>query len=220
MAPRYDRTRILSEAARARARGRRRKAIELYRRVLLVEPANVEIHVKVAPLLAQSGEGFDAWQSYRCAARAYLEDGHFEKALAVYHEAAEVLPRELEPWLAIAEVERERQRPKDAVRALLDGRVKLRRRRYRPQAICLLRGVQAIEPWQPEVVLDLAKLLARSRQTYEASALLRELAPRVGGRMLRRVRAAQWRREPTLAHTWLWIRALTGGPSSASEARA
>jgi tetratricopeptide (TPR) repeat protein len=220
MAPKYDRTRILAAATRARARGRRRKAIALYRWVLAAEPGNVELHAKLAPLLARTQQPFDAWQSYCRAGRAYLDEGKIERALAVYREAAGLLPRVLEPWLAIAELEQERGRPKDAIVALLDGRRHLRGGHQRAEAICLLRRVQAVEPWTFGVVLDLARLLARSRQIHEASMLLQELASRSRGRELRRVRAAQWRLEPTLGHTWLWIRSLAGGTGSTRAARA
>ena len=50
--PRYDRARILEEAARARARNKRWRAIELYRWILAVEPNNADLHAKLAPLLA------------------------------------------------------------------------------------------------------------------------------------------------------------------------
>jgi hypothetical protein len=56
----YDRTRILEEAARARARRKRARAIELYRWVLAIEPQNALLHAKLAPLLAEAGEHFDA----------------------------------------------------------------------------------------------------------------------------------------------------------------
>ena len=48
----YDRSRILDEAAHARAKKRRKKAIALYRRVLAVERHNAELHAKIAPLLS------------------------------------------------------------------------------------------------------------------------------------------------------------------------
>ena len=40
----YDRARLLSKAEQARRRGRAAKAIELYRRVLAVEPDNADLH--------------------------------------------------------------------------------------------------------------------------------------------------------------------------------
>ena len=65
----YDRARILAGAERARRRGRVARAVALYRRVLAQEPENADLHRKLAPLLAATGQRFDAWQSFRVAAR-------------------------------------------------------------------------------------------------------------------------------------------------------
>ena len=69
----YDRQRILEEAARERARNRRRRAIALYRSVLAVERTSADLHAKLAPLLAETGQSFDAWQSYRAVANDALQ---------------------------------------------------------------------------------------------------------------------------------------------------
>ena len=63
----YDRNRLLTDAARARKKGRRAKAIALYREVLAVEPENAEIHRRVAPLLAETKQPEAAWE---CSQRA------------------------------------------------------------------------------------------------------------------------------------------------------
>ena len=63
-------------------------------------------------------------------------------------------------------------------------------------------------------MLPLARLLAKNRQKYEALLLLDQLSSRVTGVELRRVRSAQWRMLPSLAHTWLWFRAAMGDGSS------
>ncbi len=216
----YDRTRVLKAAARARAKRRRKKAIALYRWVLAVEPGNAEIHGKLAPLLARRGQTFDAWVSYRRAARGLAREGLTEKALGIYREAASYLPRQLETWLAIFELERQRGRDADAREALLEGRRRFRGRRYRPQAIYLLRRMRSINAWELETVLDLSRLLGKTSQRREAEMLLREMGSRCRGRELRRVRTAQWRMRPFIANTWLWLHAMfqTGGRSSPARA--
>ncbi len=216
----YDKTRVLKAAARARAKRRRKKAITLYRWVLAVEPGNAEIHGKLAPLLARTGQTFDAWVSYRRAARGLAREGLTEKALGIYREAASYLPRQLETWLAIFELERQRGRDADAREALRKGRRGFRRRRYRPQAIYLLRRMRSVEPWELETVLDLARLLSKTGQRREAAMLLQEMGSRCRGRDLRRVRTAHWKMSPSIANTWFWLHAMfqTGGGSSAARA--
>jgi tetratricopeptide (TPR) repeat protein len=203
----YDRNRILAAAGRASARGRRRRAIALYRRLLSVETNNAEIHRRLAPLLARSGQHFDAWQSFRVAACDLIRQKRAEQALASYREAARCLPQKVEAWQATSTLERQLGRKQDAFQTLLEGRRAFKGRRQRAEAIAMLRAAREIEPWNPDVVRDLARLLARSDQAPEALAMLDQLAQASAGRELRRLRGAQWRIARTLSHTWLWLQA-------------
>ena len=56
----YDRARVLKKASAARKRGKRKKAIELYRQVLADEPENVDLLRKLAPLFAESRQEEEA----------------------------------------------------------------------------------------------------------------------------------------------------------------
>jgi tetratricopeptide (TPR) repeat protein len=204
----YDRTRILEEAARARARRKGSRAIALYRWVLSLEPQNATLHAKLAPLLAEAGENFEAWVSFRTAARACLREGLADKALAIYQEAALYVPHEHQAWQAVAQLQRKRGRNREALETLLDGSRRFRSRWLRPYAIYLLRRAREIDPWDFECVLELAGLLTASRQRHEARLLLDELTERAAGHRLRDVRAAQLRLDPGLRSAWLWLRAL------------
>ena len=95
-----------------------------------------------------------------------------------------------------------------AFETLLDGRTHFRHPRSRAQAVALLARARAIEPWDPEIVLDLAKLYARGDQTEAALDLLAAVAQRVHGPTLRRVRAQQWRITLSMRYALLWCRAL------------
>jgi len=203
---RYDRKRLLDSAARALAKGRIQKAVELYRWVLSVEPHNTQLHQKIAPLLARTGQCFDAWTSFHAAARGHLRDKDFDKALAVYRVAARHLPHRIEAWQCIARLASQRGRSADAVEALLEGRRHFRFHSQRQEAVALLRRAHELAPERPEIALDLARMLARTRQQGEAYMLLEGLASRSRGRTLRSVRGTQWRIWPTLRHTWWWIR--------------
>jgi tetratricopeptide (TPR) repeat protein len=218
----YDRTRILEAAGRARAKKRRAQAIELYRRVLAREPSNGELHARLAPLLAETGQHFDAWWSYKAVARACLRAGQGDRALATYREATLYLPREVEAWHAVARLQHKAGRSREAVETLLEGSRNLRTRWLRPQAIYLLRHARDLDNWNFEVVLELARLLASCEQTHEARLLLAGLALRVGGPQLRRVRAAELRVSPGPRTLWRWLREClrpaAGAPAEAEEA--
>jgi len=205
--PRYDRRATLDEATREERRGRPKRAIALYRRVLAVEPGNVELHSRLAPLLAETGQSFDAWLSFRTVARAHMRRKALDQALAVWRRAAAALPDRVETWLAVARLERRLGREQRAVDALLAGRRRLHRRRQRSEAIHLLCEARQVRPWDADLVIDLAELLSASKRRPEAEDLLDALAGRTGGAMRRRVRAVQWRIAPSLSRAWLWLRA-------------
>jgi tetratricopeptide (TPR) repeat protein len=202
----YDRKRILEEAERMRAKGRSRRAIALYRRVLAAEPRNIDLHYKIAPLLAKTGQRFDAWRSFQQAASACASNGQNDKALSIYREAARLLRHQFEAWMAVARLELRLGDKRRARESLLEGRRQMKGRGRRAEAIALLRAAREMEAWHPDTVLALAALLGKSRQGDEARWLLDELAERVQGRALARVRARQWRMEPSLRHSWYWIR--------------
>ncbi len=179
----------------------------LYRRVLALEPANADLHARVAPLLAETRQRFDAWISFRTAARAYQKQGRSERALATYREAARHLPREPEVWKATARLHRREGRPHEAVEVLLEGSRRFRGRRRRPQAIALLRCVREIEPWHVPATTQLARTLASAGRKAEAAALLSDLAANLRSHAdMACVRFAQWRIHPSLIHTWRWQR--------------
>ncbi len=211
--PDYDRVRILDAADRARRKGRRRRAARLYRQVLAVEPLNAEIHARVAPLLAATGRGFDAWRSYRRAIEHLVQQKQLDAAAVIARDATRTLSGRIEPWEKLVQIESGRGRNASAFEALCDGRRAMRGRRRRPEAITLLKQARRIEPWNVRVVVDLARLLYRTDQADEAVRLLDELAERSEEAAdLRRARWAQWRLEPSLLHTWRWIAAWLTRP--------
>jgi tetratricopeptide (TPR) repeat protein len=207
---RYDRSRLLADAASAQRRGKLRKATALYREVLAAEPGNVDLERKLAPLLARTKQRAEAWASYRRAAQGLAQHGFLDRAIGVYREAAEHLPRQCELWLALAELELKRGRRADAVEALASGARGLRARAERSQAIRLLERAHELDPAAFEVSFELAGRLARAgkRERERALQLLEDLAAKRNGRMLRRVRGRQLYLAPGPSTAWRWLRAL------------
>ncbi len=204
----YDRDRILQEAARARGAGKNQRAVDLYRRVLAVEPANPDLHAKIAPLLAATQQGFEAWTSYRTAARAFVSNGELERGRALFAEATRWLPREPETWVELAHLLRQQGEAREAKQTLLEGSRYFGATFLRPCGIYLLRRAREIDPADIDVQLELAILLARARQREEARALVADAEARAVGPELVRVRAARFRVSPGPWSAWLWYRAL------------
>jgi tetratricopeptide (TPR) repeat protein len=215
----YDRLRILADAARAQRKGRRRKAIALYRQVLEFEPENPDLHRKLAPLLARTRQPAEAWASYRRAVDGLVRLGFVDRAAGVYREAAGFLPREDELWLGLAGLELKRGRRADALQALRAGRRQLRSRRDRQRAIRLLARARQLAPACFETGFDLAGLLASTGQRGRSIALLDELAAGASGKELRRVRARQLRISPGPGAAWRWLASLAGRSAPGARRR-
>jgi tetratricopeptide (TPR) repeat protein len=197
-------------AARRRGRRQRRKAIGLYREVLAREPDNLQLHRKLAALLAREGQVEEAWSRYRRAADALTRRGFIPQAIGVCREAVAALPREAAAWRTLAELELARDRKADALRALLDGRRRFRSRAQRPQAMELLWAAVRVDPGQLAASLDLARLLTRSGDRARALELL-DLTCAARPDRVRRLRAAQLRIAPGWKTLGRWLRALLAG---------
>jgi tetratricopeptide (TPR) repeat protein len=199
---------LLADANRARHRRQDRRAIGLYRRILLEDPRHLEAALRVAPLLAGQGEAFEAWQLYRMAASELHRARRMDACLAVLRDACRCVPHEYDVWRLRAELEQKLGREMDAYDTLLEGAQHFDRPHTAMQAIALLTRARAIEPRDPEVAIDLARFYVRTGMIESALALLAALAPCVQGRVLRRVRGLQWRVTLSFYHAWRWLAAL------------
>jgi tetratricopeptide (TPR) repeat protein len=206
----YDRTRLLAEAAQARAKGKTKKAVALLETVLAQEPANPELHRRIAPMFAAAHRMSDAWTSYRIAVSNLVRAGFLDQAVGVLREAAGNLGRERAVWEQLADAEQQRGRPIDAHRALLEGRDRFRARRDRPEAIKLLLRARRLAPAHFEANFDLAGLLCRSGARAPGARILAELAARATGSQLRRTRRRQLVLSPTPGAFWRFLRSLVG----------
>ena len=207
---------LLTEAHRARSRGRSRAAIRLYKRILIENPHNFEVALRVAPMLAVAGEGFEAWQLYRRVAREYAREKRWNHCLGVYREACRFVPHEFDAWRLCAELQLKLDRAEGAFETLVEGRMHFGGPNTRAQAIALLSRARAIEPWDDDLLLDLAQLYSSNDQPDVSLELLGTLACRTRGRTLRRVRFLQWRITFSLRDLALWLRAgISRGDSPA-----
>ena len=206
----FDRTEELARADRARARGRRARAIAGYRRVLEAQPQDLAVHAKVAPLLAAAGDRAAALASFVTASEGQLRAGFPDRALSLLAQAARHFPDEETLWPEIARLHLQRGRRADALEALTAGGWDLLRARELALAERLFRLALEIEPHDADATALLARTLARARRKAEAVRLLEELSQRVRGRRLAAVRWLALRIAPTPGNGWRWIRALLG----------
>lgn len=199
---RFDRAELLAAAERARLRGRRRKAVALYRQVLAAHPADLVVHGRVAPLLAADGQRDAALASFRQAAAGHERAGFADRALSVLLQATARYPDEEQLWDEMARLHLFRGRRADAAAALTRGGAALLGRRALGPAERMLGRARGIEPWHPEASLLLARVLRRAGRAPEALELLDALAARTGGRARSRARRLAFRFSPTPRRLW------------------
>lgn len=207
----YQRSAVLEAAARARASGNVKKAIAEYQKVIANEPDNTDVHGKLAPLLAESGQFKPAWKSFELSAEGFRKKGFVDRAISVYMQAAEAMPGLVEVWERVAAMHLERRRRADAVKALLRGRSFFKTAEYRPQAIRLLGRVRDVEPMHYDATRDLAGLLGKDKRAAEAVGLLEALGRHHKGAALRRIRGQVFWLHPGPRRAWEWVRALFVG---------
>ncbi|MCY1079667.1 tetratricopeptide repeat protein [Archangium lansingense] len=205
------RSEIITEADVARSKGKLKKAIAGYRKALEMEPKDPAVHVKLAPLLARVNEAEASLQSFRTAAQGHLDKGFADKALAVYTQAAETFPTQVNLWQQVAQMNLAKGRRADAVKMFLRGRLLLRGKDERREAIALLKEALALEPTLFDPRLDLALLLSRQYLPAEAMALLDPMVKELKGAQLRQVRWTMFRVSPSLGALWRWLRNAPAG---------
>lgn len=203
----YDREQCLKAASKAVDRGKFKKAIFEYMRVLDAYPEDHAVHLKLAPLLAKTKRLEESWNSFKIAANGYSSTGFSQKAIGVYSHAAQFMPKNPEVWEAIFYIYIQQDKKADAVQILYKGHRHFREKPYRETAIKFLRKAFSIEPWNFEVTFELARLVKKV-DIVEALGLLEGLAGRVKGTRLAKVRAAIFFMQPGLSTGWRWLKTV------------
>lgn len=201
----YDRESCLEAAAREHSRGRISKAAAHYKRALEADPEDHFVHAKVAPLLAKMQRFEEAWESFRIAASRYFAIGFSQKAIGIYSQAAKFMPRNPDVWESMAYVYVQQGKKADAVATLYKGHAFFTQGASKDKAVIMLRRAFALDPWNPEVTLALARLIKKT-DPVEAIGLLEGLSMRVKGKELRQVHAALFRTQPGFAMAWRWLK--------------
>ena len=207
----FDRNELIAAADRARARGRTKKAIAGYRKVLEVAPGDATVHARLAPLLARTGRKEEALASFRIAAAAQIKAGFTDRGVSLLVQAVDAFPGEYALWDEITRLHLQRGRRADALAVLVGGGRRLLHARELAVGGRVLRRALEIEPWHPRATTLLARILARSGRKGEALDLLDGLDPRTRGALRRRVRWLAFRISLSPRRLWRALRATLGG---------
>lgn len=206
----YNRTNVMARANEARSKGRRKKAIGLYREVLEQDPEDADALTRLAPLLAESGDEDGAWRAFMAAAAAHEAKGFRDRAAGIWKQVTEALPNRREGWEALAELNLTRERQRDAVVVLVEGSKNFTKGEDREIAVDLLSRAQEIEPWHWSVCWPLGRLLIQVDRVNHARQLFGAFVTHVTGSKARKVRWQLFRLDPGFGSFIRWVKALFG----------
>jgi tetratricopeptide (TPR) repeat protein len=204
--PQLNRSDVLAAADKLRVKGKYKKAVVEYRKLVAQDPADADVHAKMAPLLIKLGEGQEALKSYRAAADVYLQRGFADRAIAMYSQAAAAFPKESSAWERVGRLHFERGRKAEGVKALLTGAAAQIKAKQRPEAEKLLRQALSYEPLHIDANVALCRVLKGSGKKDEARHMLAALAQGIRGPALKKVRAAEFKLFPGFGTFFRWLR--------------
>lgn len=197
---------LIAAGDRARVKGKTKKAIAEYRRVLEGNPDDFEVHGKLAPLLAATKRPKEAVESFRKCAEGHAQRGFADRAIAVYVQAATMFPKQIELWEKAARLHYERGRRADAVKILWQGSKHFRKKTRLAQAAAMLESAASIDPQNVALALDLSGVLKKLGKRDEALRVLEFRVERATDDERRSIRRAQFRLEPSFKRLWRWWR--------------
>jgi tetratricopeptide (TPR) repeat protein len=204
--PQLNRREVLASADKFRLRGKYKKAIAEYRRLIAEDAADADAHSKIAQLLVKLRKRDEALKSFRAAAEGFVARGFVDRAIAMYSQAAAAFPEEPFLWEQLGRLNYERGRRAEGVKALIVGASHLTRRK-RSEAAKLLVHALKYEPLHVDATLALCGILKKDGRKPEAKKLLEELTKEIRGPAQARVRAAELKLFPGLSSFFRWVRA-------------
>jgi tetratricopeptide (TPR) repeat protein len=202
----YDRTGILRKAEGFRSRGRVRKAIREYEKVLAVDPQDIEVHSKIAQLYIRAGRKDQAKASLKRVVEWNESEGFLDKAIAMLRVTQGLDRRDLDVYLHLTELYLGKDVKGDALRLLEGARRAFRRKRFLREAIAVEEKILSVAPDDFRAQVSLVRLLWRVGRKYEAAERLWQMeshwARLKNEKHWRKTRWLLCRHAPSLATGW------------------
>jgi pilus assembly protein FimV len=171
----YNRDEILSIAEKHRSRGRFRKAIREYEKILSVDRRDIDVQMKVAPLYIRAGRKEQAKNSLRQVISWYEKRGFNEKAIAMLQLTLTVDRRDLGAYLHLVALYIGKDHEADARNVLYAARNAFRGKRYRNEALAVEKEILNLAPDDFPTQASLLRLLWKTGKKQEMPDRLRRM---------------------------------------------
>ena len=212
----YDRDEILRMAEKYRSQRRIPKAVREYEKILSVDPRDVDIHIKIAPLYIRIGRKEQAKASLRQVIAWYGKQGFDDKAIATLRLALTVDRRDLAAHLNLADLYLNKDHSGDARKVLDAARKAFRGKRYLKEALAVEEKIIRLAPYDFRVQVSLVRLLWKTGKRREALEQIRRMEEdwaRRGNKLhWRKTRRLHFRLSPSLSTGWGYFLSLLSSP--------
>ena len=214
--PSYDRSDILRKAEDYRSRGRIKKAIREYEKVLAVDPQDIDAHARAAPLYIRIGRRDKAKASLRKVIAGYEKQGFVDKAIAMLRLTLKLDRRDLGARLHLADLYLGKNLAGNALRLLERSRRTFRGKWFLKEALAVEGKILCIAPDDFRAQVSMARLLFKAGRDYEGRDRLWRMeaqwALKENSKNWRKTRWLLSRHVPSLSTSWGYFISLFMSP--------
>ncbi|MCB9545929.1 MAG: tetratricopeptide repeat protein [Myxococcales bacterium] len=164
-----NKEKLIASAQRLTQKGQIDRAIREYRTIVEDDPTDVRIWMKIGALYVRKGAIPHAIATYNRVANHYREEGHAQKAVAVYKQIISLAPGAIDAHLVLGNLYARLNQPQEAI-SELQIVVGAYEREGRHQESCdLLQQIVELQPDDEPNRIRLAEAYARQGQTGHAA---------------------------------------------------
>jgi tetratricopeptide (TPR) repeat protein len=171
-----DKNKIIAEATRLVQKGALDKAIAAYRKILVADPKDVRVLLKVGELHQRKGDARPAAEAFSKVAETYADQGFFLKSIAVYKQIVRLDPADLQVNERLAALYQQLGLVSDAMGQLQQVAAACERTGDLARLADVLRRMVELDPDNVASTVKLGELHARAGQAPAALECFRRAA--------------------------------------------
>jgi tetratricopeptide (TPR) repeat protein len=150
------------------------KAIAIYRRILKVNPDEIEIRFRLAELHFRERHTMEGKTLLETGINSYLENGDFTRAIQLLHKLLEFEPQNLQTQLLLAECFEKKAMIPEAVGSYLEIANQLGQDDNFEQSLDALKKAHVLNPRNPAVMLRMISVFLELDDRENAAAFLQD----------------------------------------------